>query len=61
MKYSLGEKVDWNGKKDISLCPVCGKKRTMYAKRPQLDSICPDGHEWHIDLATGTVQEGPGE
>jgi len=59
MKYNFGDHVD--GSKNYERCPECGALRTTYAKRPQLDSRDANGHWWHIDLATMTVQKGPGK
>ena len=56
MKYNYGDKVD--DLERYKLCPECGERAAAYAKRPQRDAFCKDGHEWHIDLATLTVKKG---
>lgn len=40
-------------------CPICGEDATYSCKCPKLDSICRNGHEWHICLVHNKKVLGP--
>jgi len=36
---------DWEA---YALCPTCGEKSKMTCRCPRSDSMCPNGHHWHL-------------
>jgi hypothetical protein len=48
--YKLGERMKpYSKKKSYYLCPECGLPVRFQCMCPIMDSVCENGHKWHIE------------
>ena len=63
VSYNFGEQIKpYSKKKSYLLCPECGTPLKTQCLCPRQDSICNNGHKWHIEFREGKrfVEKGEG-
>jgi len=60
--YKFGERIKPHSKKkSYLLCPECGQQAKMSCLCPIQDSVCANGHKWHLEVKDGKAVVASGE
>jgi hypothetical protein len=60
--YKFGERIQpYSKKKSYLLCPECGQPVKLQCLCPIQDSMCENGHKWHLEFREGKAIVTRGE